>query len=599
MSVNLFWANTNTGSRQEDAVHVYRSTASIDPDSLPSPLVSLPAGTLNYLDTTTVDGQHYFYRVAFEKDDEMYVSEQQQILASDDAPAQWLDATSADLTNFAVLNRNAKLVLGKAPTYVMQDWYSVRKMLIALVIMRHKSDVLDTEQVVVTAEDIATTSGEWLSGFTAGDIITWRDVLKLMLIPSKSDIAATAERVIGGELLTSERRGGNYREAMGVAMTEEAILSNCSRTLCLGAAASISGEVINQQVLAQCDDFARVIRRVYDNSTIRDIMQQKSISVTVTGSNPKTIAADSMDRNQRFCDTSGNPTGVSIPRYLIGKTGDLTSTGHQTFCWQTFSGDIASASIRGNLSRPRRQMCVNQTIMEAESRMVDFRSPEIATDPHAQSVMLHVAGDGIADISPSARTIANNGAQLASSDYMRGSAIDFKNGNFLDVGGDFNLESDDFTIEAFIQGTDTYPAALSIISRWKAVDGGRSFDLALDNTSVKFYYSADGITSTIYATAAIGSNYILANGGPMHVCAQRAGSSIRLFVNGVPGDTITFNGSIFNAPNTKTIIGGRMSATEVFERPLVGKINEIMVTKGVARYDMRGFLPYYREKRFD
>jgi hypothetical protein len=60
MSIRLTWTNRVLA----DELRVYRDTVTMDPESLPSPLATLPGSATEYLDETVVVGAAYFYRVA-------------------------------------------------------------------------------------------------------------------------------------------------------------------------------------------------------------------------------------------------------------------------------------------------------------------------------------------------------------------------------------------------------------------------------------------------------------------------------------------------------------------------------------------------------
>lgn len=58
MSLTLTWQNLNT---EPVSVRIYRGDAPLVTTSLPSPLVTLTAGETQYVDTTAVQGQWYYY----------------------------------------------------------------------------------------------------------------------------------------------------------------------------------------------------------------------------------------------------------------------------------------------------------------------------------------------------------------------------------------------------------------------------------------------------------------------------------------------------------------------------------------------------------
>lgn len=596
MSVTITWVNPNTPPFAETAVHIYRSTTSMSLLDLPVPFAVLAANTLDYEDTDAVDGTEYYYRVGLVQGSNVYVSDEILVLAPTGGlvPA-WIDITMNNVSSMAVINRSRRTLLGKTPTYVLTDWHSIRKLLTALAIVRYKGSVLNTETVAITTADITSTATEFRSGFVDGDLVTWKGILDLLLVPSKSDVASAAERVLGEELRLAKRRGSTAREAIAIAMEEEAARANCNRVICFSTSPALSGEVINTPMLASSDDVCRMMLRAYDDPVLQPIMLQTSVSVPVTGANPKTLTHEAMDRNILFKDTAGNNTGVVLPRYLAGKTGDTSTSGHQAFCWQTFGGQIAAGVVYNAPTRVRRQNFVNQTIMLAESLIPIYRNSEGAADPNAAAVAMRIKGNALVDTAPTPKTLTNFGVDTAPSDIMYGTALNFEVGDFVEVTEPFDFGTGDFTIEAFVQGL--VDVDCDILSQWKVVNGFRGFEFGFVSGALRLYLSANG-TAFEDASCGIPAEAVLANRTPAHLCAQRSGNSVRVFVNGVPGPALSYSSTVFNPTSTKTVIGARYSSTDVIERRYSGLIDELIVTKGVARYPMGGFIPYYRPNRW-
>lgn len=65
MNLTISWNNYNGGT--EDAVNVYRDVNPINTASLPTPLVTLPAGSTSYVDATVVRGMKYYYVIGIQK----------------------------------------------------------------------------------------------------------------------------------------------------------------------------------------------------------------------------------------------------------------------------------------------------------------------------------------------------------------------------------------------------------------------------------------------------------------------------------------------------------------------------------------------------
>ena len=604
MAVAFSFTNPNPPTLVEDEIRVYRSTSTMDPEALPAPLATIAAGNLSYTDTTATNGVSYYYRVAFVFGAAVYVSGEVLILApTDGGVAAWPEITFNRLERMAVVNRSRRTVVGKTASYIENDWYSVRKLALARVVMRYKSAVLTTETVEVTAGDIASASGEFLSGFTAGDLVTWRGMLDLMMVPSTSDVAMTVERVLGGYLLTEFRKGQNAREAIAIAMEEEALLANCNRAIFFGAREVIDNQTVNTPMLISPDDACRLMIWAAQDATLRSIMQQKSISVSVTGPSPKTINRVSIDRNQRNLDFADNALTGNRPRYICGKTGDL-STGfnsHQVFLFETLSGQEAVGcvyNVSGN--RFERDVLVAQTQMIAESIEPTFRSSETVADPHAANVALRIKGSAITDTSPTPKTLTNNGVALVSSPYMYSTGMEFVRNDYIEITESMAFGSGDFTIELFLRGVsgiDTDVPA-QIFGKWRT-DSNASWQLAFEFGSVRFYWSTNG-SSANWIDMLYPGQSLRDTLAPNHICVQRSGGDIRLWVNGIPGAMGSISGSIADPTTPKTLLGLQIDTNGTsLVRRFGGIIDEVIVTKGVARYPMNNsFVPVYREMRW-
>lgn len=86
-TVTLNWKDLNYGESEQ---RVYRSTATIDPENLGTPLATLGADVTSYIDTTVVDQETYYYRVSAVVNGTEYVSD--EVSAFVDEPAiLWLN----------------------------------------------------------------------------------------------------------------------------------------------------------------------------------------------------------------------------------------------------------------------------------------------------------------------------------------------------------------------------------------------------------------------------------------------------------------------------------------------------------------------------
>lgn len=61
MAVKIQWNDPNSGASQEQGVRIYRSLSSIDTNSLPTPLTTVGADVLEYIDDTVNGATTYYY----------------------------------------------------------------------------------------------------------------------------------------------------------------------------------------------------------------------------------------------------------------------------------------------------------------------------------------------------------------------------------------------------------------------------------------------------------------------------------------------------------------------------------------------------------
>jgi len=197
------------------------------------------------------------------------------------------------------------------------------------------------------------------------------------------------------------------------------------------------------------------------------------------------------------------------------------------------------------------------------------------------ALLLHCDGsDGsttFTDNSSSPKTVTAGGnAQIstAQSKFGGASALFDGSGDYLTLDGsaDFAFGTGDFTIEFWLRQTSNSNIRSLYDSRPTSTDGHyvRIFayygSLIVVDNSVNIFDSVGAITLNTWT----------------HVALCRSGTSLRLFVDGTQvGTTLTNSTSWLNGTN-RPCFG--MDGTTLTDGPLVGNLDDIRVTKGVARY---------------
>lgn len=207
-----------------------------------------------------------------------------------------------------------------------------------------------------------------------------------------------------------------------------------------------------------------------------------------------------------------------------------------------------------------------------------------ATDPYYSSVslLLHMDGSNgsttFTDNSPSPKTVAaNNGAQISTSviKYGTGSVTLNGGGENLSVVSNavFGYGTGDFTIEFWVYNVGG-SGARTIISNLTSTSSTNPH-LYYDGSLQIYYYTAGANRITSSATSA-NTWY--------HVALCRASGSTRLFINGSQSGSTYSDSNDYGATAPLGIGTYWNGGAPVSSSTLAGYIDDVRITKGVARY---------------
>ena len=144
----------------------------------------------------------------------------------------------------------------------------------------------------------------------------------------------------------------------------------------------------------------------------------------------------------------------------------------------------------------------------------------------------------------------------------------------MPISNDFNFGSGNFTVETWVYPT-SYPNTYNAVFNNFRDDESTSGWSMLIHSNGTIHCNVDGTYNN--STNSVSLNQW------SHLAMVRDGNSIKRYINGVDaGNTLAFSGSVGNVTNQGLYIGE--SGTEYSNRGFNGYMDEIRISKGVARY---------------
>jgi YD repeat-containing protein len=206
--------------------------------------------------------------------------------------------------------------------------------------------------------------------------------------------------------------------------------------------------------------------------------------------------------------------------------------------------------------------------------------PAIEGDPNFANVSLLLHMDGqvgsfaVSDNAPNPKTVTAAGSvQLSSTQAKFGGASSAFDGSgdywAVPHSNEFSIQAGDFTIEAWVYRSVGGQQHYLLSKRSYSAADGWEWRINADNTLQYFHTGGTQVSSTS----------AVPTGSWVHLAATRSGSTVRLFIAGVPVGSATFaDGNENTADTLKIGVGNDLSGG------FNGYIDEVRITKGVARY---------------
>jgi hypothetical protein len=146
---------------------------------------------------------------------------------------------------------------------------------------------------------------------------------------------------------------------------------------------------------------------------------------------------------------------------------------------------------------------------------------------------------------------------------------------------DWDFGNGQFTIEAWVRPTSALTGIRAIVSQF-----GGTTDLGWffgwNGTTLSFYYSTTGTDNPV-----IGGTYPGAINQWMHVAVDRDASNVlRVYANGAVVASATVAATFFNSTRSLRVLNDEGAV-----RGMIGQMDDLRITKGVARYAGAYFIP--------
>jgi hypothetical protein len=291
--------------------------------------------------------------------------------------------------------------------------------------------------------------------------------------------------------------------------------------------------------------------------------------------------------------TTGVQNGQAIPYAITGiQQADISEPLTGTFVVQNGQSNKTFNVVADTLTEGAEIFTLTLSDVTSSNVSVTINDTSTAGDPYFSSVSLLMHMDGtngsttFTDVKSHSLT-AMNSPTISTAQKKYGTASGSFNGSNTLVSiaatNDLNLSSGDFTIEAFIR-----PTALGGI----IIGSRHSSGTAFGNFNFNLNYPTNNMSLTGTSDAIIVQGSIAGmatNSTWYHVAATKSGTTWRLFLDGVQVGTAVTAVVPYNSSGHVWTVGGGLNVGNPYG-VFNGYIDEVRVTKGVARY-IAGFTP--------
>lgn len=454
---------------------------------------------------------------------------------------------------------------------------SVSKLGTALLLMQWKGGSL-SDTATITSGDLSDAGS--VAGLMADDVLTYDSLLKCLLIASGGDAANCIARTLGGDGAGTGGWAGFVSALNGLAAT----LGMADTTFI-----NPHGGAAAQDNTATARDVVRLATAAFADATILAVAGTATDSVSVAGPNARTLGLTH----------TAAPIEHGDAGYLAAKTGIRMVSGqvgyHLASLYQAPDGSrIITVNLQsdsdGQRTRDHRRLVGHAPL---DYPYLDPLATLDVADPNWGSVVLLVGADDgtIVDESAAARTLTNEGATIVDGAARlvgaRSMAFDGTDDRVeMADHADLSFGSGDFVVECFFSAPSTPGAAAILLSHNDSTGNQREwniyYELVSDQHRLVCAVSYNG--STFSTAHAVINPILVFNGNAHHLAVVRNGASLTVYVNGEAGaDVLNVGANTLHNSTAKGMIGARQNGAG-FTAPWPGRIDEVRITKGVARY---------------
>lgn len=464
-------------------------------------------------------------------------------------------------------------------TNMMSSVHALKNLIISAIVIDEMNPYLDMKDLVY--QDSFKTGLTQVSSLVQGDTVSYRDLLSLLLMQSSEDIAVMISTLLG------EGDHAVFTQKMNVfiAELETPLVSS------FYGAATVIADPVGVSNTYKVADWLQHIEENYE--VIRELLRQETRDFTVFGPNSRT------------------ETAVNNNQYLVwnrvdyGKTNDLPTSGAYPFWGITAKAEYPVGipvyiSMQQFSTEVERHYGFTSALMSIEDDFPFLTDGEMDFDLNFSNVTLLLGNSiNLVDRSNIQNQVFRSSTGFTQENrdnkgWIRSYALNGETG-YITVydNPSLRLRDEDFTMEMFFRGNGDKTNHILI-----AKDGPdlnqKSFKLQVSGTNLVLQYTLDGDAAFRTWTVPLVHKAVIFNGARRHLCLQRAGDELRLFINGrVLGTLVLPTEAMFQDCSMPLNIGcdGDPTWNPTPTAGMFGrlKVDNFRLTKGLARYAVTGF----------